>query len=270
MSPCPSDDSLARLGHDSIDRDEWADVAAHVENCEHCVGLLEKLLDQETSVDPAPVMIPANGTLPRIPGFDLESELGRGGMSVVYRAFQSQLNRTVAIKVLPSGPLAGLHERKAWLAEAQCLTRVRHPNIVQIHEAGEVDGWLYLVLEHVPGGSLRDRLEGPIPSRAAAQLMKTVAAAVTAVHATGMLHLDLKPSNILLDSPPDSAWQSVVPRVADFGIARTLADRDASATTMAGPWGTPSYMAPSRPPRRAPGWAVRPISTPWEPSFTSS
>ena len=91
-------------------------------------------------------------------------------------------------------------ERKRWLSEARCVTRVCHPNIVQIHDAGEADGWLYLVLEFVPGGSLKERLRGPVPPRAAAELMRPVAAAMNAVHRAGLLHLDLKPSNILLDS----------------------------------------------------------------------
>jgi eukaryotic-like serine/threonine-protein kinase len=142
--------------------------------------------------------------------------------------------------------MTGSRERKRWLSEARCVTQVCHPNIVQIHEAGEADGWLYLVLEFVPGGSLKERLRGPLPPRAAAELMKPVAAAMTAVHTAGLLHLDLKPSNVLLDSAQDATWQNAFPKVADFGIARSLADRDASATSLGGPWGTPSYMAPEQ------------------------
>src|SRR5271157_4276443 len=137
-------------------------------------------------------------------------------------------------------------ERKRWLSVARCVTRVHHPNVVKFYDAGEADGWLYLVLEFVPGGSLKERLRGPLPPRAAAELMRPVAAAMTAVHTAGLLHLDLKPSNILLDSAHDAPWQDAAPKVADFGIARSLADRDASATSLAGPWGTPSYMAPEQ------------------------
>ena len=102
------------------------------------------------------------------------------------------------------------------------------------------------MLEFVPGGSLKERLSGPVPPRAAAELMRPVAAAMTAVHAAGLLHLDLKPSNILLDSAQDATWKDASPKVADFGIARPLADLDASSTSLAGPWGTPSYMAPEQ------------------------
>ncbi len=246
MSTCPSHATLARLGHDSFDGAEWAAVEAHVQHCEHCVGMLEKLVGHDTATAPAPATLPAEENLPHIPGFDIEGELGRGGMGVVYRAWESKLARTVALKIVPSGPMTGARERRRWLSEARCVTRVNHPNIVQIHDAAEADGWLYLVLEFVPGGSLKERLCGPVPPRAAAQLMRPVAAAVTAVHAAGLLHLDLKPSNILLDSPPESAWNEASPKVADFGIARPLADPDASATRSAGPWGTPFYMAPEQ------------------------
>ena len=140
--------------------------------------------------------------------------------------------------------MAGARERRRWLSEARSLTRVCHPNIVQIHDAAEAGGWLYLVLEFVPGGSLRERLRGPVPPHAAAEIMKPVADALGAVHAAGLLHLDLKPSNILLDSAPDATWKEASPKVADFGIARPLADLNASSTSLAGPWGTPSYMAP--------------------------
>ena len=83
-----------------------------------------------------------------------------------------------------------------------------------------------------------------MPPHAAAEIMKPVADALGAVHAAGLLHLDLKPSNILLDSAPDATWKEASPKVADFGIARPLADLNASSTSLAGPWGTPSYMAP--------------------------
>ncbi len=195
---------------------------------------------------PASASLPAKENLPQIPGFDIQGELGRGGMGVVYRAWEPKLARTVALKIVPSGPMAGARERKRWLSEARCVTRVCHPNIVQIHDAGEADGWLYLVLEFVPGGSLKERLRGPVPPRAAAELLRPVAAAMTAVHRAGLLHLDLKPSNILLDSALEAPWKDASPKVADFGIARPLADLDASSTSLAGPWGTPSYMAPEQ------------------------
>jgi len=246
MSTCPSEETLARLGDDSPDRAEWSEVEEHVQNCKQCARSLEKLLARETNPETVSMSLPADGSLPHIPGFQIEAEIGRGGMGVVYRARQPELARTVALKIVPSGLLTGSRERKRWLLEARCVTQVRHPNIVQIYHAGEAEGWLYLVLEFVPGGSLRERLKGPVPPRAAAELLRPIAAAMTAVHAADLLHLDLKPSNILLDSAAEAAWHEACPKVADFGIARSLADRDTSATSLAGPWGTPSYMAPEQ------------------------
>jgi serine/threonine protein kinase len=244
MSTCPSHETLARLGHDSLDGAAWAAVEAHVQHCAECVGSLEKLAAHGTATAPASASLPPEDSLPRIPGFDIEAELGRGGMGAVYRAWEPKLTRTVALKVVASGPMASARERKRWLLEARCVTRVRHPNIVHIHDAAEAGGWLYLVLEFVPGGSLKERLREPLPPRAAAELLRLVAQAMSAVHEAGLLHLDLKPSNILLDSAPDAPWKDASPKVADFGIARPLADLNASSTSLAGPWGTPSYMAP--------------------------
>ena len=246
MLDCPSDLILARLGHDTLDVVQRTAIEEHVQRCEKCVGVLEKLVSHGTATAPESASLPAEENLPNIPGFAIEGEIGRGGMGVVYRACEPKLARTVALKIVRSGPMTGSRERKRWLSEARCGTRVCHPNVVQLHDADEADGWLYLVLEFVPGGSLRERLGGPLPARAAAELMMPVAAAMTAVHAAGLLHLDLKPSNILLDSSVDAAWKDACPKVADFGLARPLADPGASSTSMAGPWGTPSYMAPEQ------------------------
>ena len=100
--------------------------------------------------------------------------------------------------------------------------RVRDSRVVQIHDVGEANGRLYLVLEYVPGGSLKDRLDGPLPAAAAAALTEKIAGGVAAVHRAGLLHLDLKPSNILLDAEPGAPWESISPKVADFGIARDV------------------------------------------------
>ena len=203
MSTCPSHETLARLGHDSLDGAAWAVVEAHVQHCPDCVHSLEKLAAHGTA--PASASLPPADNLPRIAGFDIEAEVGRGGMGAVYRAWDPKLARTVALKVVANGPMAGARERKRWLSEARSVTRVCHPNIVQIHDAAEAGGWLYLVLEFVRGGSLKERLREPLPPRAAAELLSRVAQAMSAVHEAGLLHLDLKPSNILLDSAPDGA-----------------------------------------------------------------
>ena len=107
MSFCPSDETLVRLGHDSLDGAAWAAVEAHVQHCERCVGTLEKLVSDNTATAAPPASLPAEEDLPRIPGFDIECELGRGGMGAVYRAWEPKLARTVALKIVRSGPMTG-------------------------------------------------------------------------------------------------------------------------------------------------------------------
>jgi serine/threonine protein kinase len=180
--------------------------------------------------------------LPQIPGFGIERELGRGGMGVVYQAYQPSLKRRVALKVVRSGPSSGSRDLIRWLREAQAFSRVCHDNVVRLYQIGEADGWLYLVLELMAGGNLQDRLDRPYAARDAARLLETIAQAVAAIHREGLLHLDLKPSNILLDGTLETARESASPHVGDFGIAYRRDDPEASlaTTTLAGPLGTPS------------------------------
>lgn len=218
-------------------------MEAHVEACPGCQGVLERLAaDSSAWAMPEPELRPRREQPPTIPGFVIERELGRGGMGVVYQAWQPQLGRRVAIKVVGARVGIGADDRRRWLNEALAIGRVRHRNIVPIHEAGEHDGSLYLVLDLIPGGSLAERALGPLAPRVAAGLMATVARAVEHLHRAGLLHLDVKPSNILLDGPPDGGWDQATPMITDLGIART-GDGPAGP---AGIGGTPSYMAPEQ------------------------
>jgi hypothetical protein len=167
-------------------------------------------------------------------------------MGVVYEAWQPQLARRVAIKIVTGNVGTGADDRRRWLREARAIGQVRHRNVVQIHEAGEYDGCLYLVLDLIAGGSLAGRITGPLPAKVAAGLMETVARAVDEIHRAGMLHLDIKPSNILLDGPPDGPWDRITPMIADFGIAWSGDDPGATATGPIGVRGTPSFMAPEQ------------------------
>ena len=173
-----------------------------------------------------------NATIGR---FEIRRELGRGSQSVVYLAWDPQLQREVAIKTLHfSEPDPEVNA--ALLDEARIVSKLHHPNIVPIHDAGEQGGDLYLVFEYVEGGTLQDVLRaggGMAPARAA-NLMRQVVDALAQAHAQGIIHRDLKPSNILLDG-------SGMPRVMDFGIATRRANAGAEA---AGVFGTPAYMAP--------------------------
>ena len=193
-----------------------------------------------------PERLPPPEQPPTIPGFVIERELGRGGMGVVYQAWQPQLDRRVAVKVVSASVGIGAEDRRRWLREARAIGRVRHRNVVQLHEAGEQDGCLYLILDLITGGSLADRITGPLPERVAVELMVAVAQAVDQIHKAGMLHLDIKPSNILLDGPADGPWDQVTPMLADFGIARAGDDPRTTATGLIGVRGTPSFMAPEQ------------------------
>ena len=247
MSPCPSPETLSQLACDSASGSHFATMEAHVQMCANCQEVLERLAaDASVSEERGPGRLAEPEHPPTIPGFVIEGVLGRGGMGVVYQAWQPQLARRVAIKVVSASVGIGAEDRRRWLREAQAIGRVRHRNVVQLHEAGEQDGCLYLVLDLIAGGSLADRVTGPLPARVAVELMATVARAVDQIHRAGMLHLDIKPSNILLDGPPDGPWDQVTPMIADFGIARAGDDPGATATGPIGVRGTPSFMAPEQ------------------------
>ncbi|MFI5457191.1 MAG: protein kinase [Isosphaerales bacterium] len=215
--------------------------------CTNCQEVLERLAaDASVSEGPGPARVPEPEQTPSIPGFVIEGVLGRGGLGVVYQAWQPQLARRVAIKVVSGGVGIAAEDRGRWLREAQAIGRVRHRNVVQLHQAGEQDGCLYLVLDLIPGGSLAKRVSGPLPARVAAGLMATVARAIEHLHQAGIVHLDVKPSNILLDGPPDGRWDQATPMVTDFGIARAGDDPGGTAADPIGVRGTPSYMAPEQ------------------------
>ena len=240
-------------------------LESHVDDCLTCQGKLERAVENDKVADAAfSQVVPLPSVPPVIPGFEIERELGRGGMSIVYQAREPRLNRRVALKLVRSGP-AGSHDHARWLRKARSIARVRHDNVVRLYQVGEAAGWLYLVLDLVPGGSLETRLEIPYDAKAAARLLQSVARTVAAIHAAGILHLDLKPSNILLDGPPELAREQLTPRVSDFGIAFPWNDPDTMAgmTATGGPMGTPRYMAPEQLVGVARPSGRRPMSTGW-------
>ena len=174
---------------------------------------------------------------PSVPGHEIESILGRGGMGVVYKARQTALGRTVALKMILPDAAVGDAELQRFRLEAEAVAKLQHPNIVQIHEIGEVDGRPYFTLEYVPGGSLHHAVKNqPQPPQSAAALVATIARAVDACHRRGIIHRDLKPANVLLQDP-------TTPKIADFGLARSL---DSELTKTGPVLGTPAYMAPEQ------------------------
>src|SRR5437764_15399530 len=172
-------------------------------------GLLPET--QTTSPDPARPGV-READRQGVPGYEILGELGRGGMGVVYKARQTRLNRTVALKMILAGSHAGPDHLARFRTEAEAIARLRHPNVVQIHEVGEHDGLPFFSLEFCPGGSLDRKLAGtPLPPGEAAALVETLARAMQTAHEKGVIHRDLKPANILLAEDGTA-------KVTDFGL----------------------------------------------------
>jgi len=170
--------------------------------------------------------------------YELQAELGRGGMGVVYKALHKDLKRTVALKMVLAGRLSSAKEVQRFRTEAEAAARLNHNNIVQVYEVGCIEGCNYFTMEYINGPSLSQRLsDGPLSSRAAARYVLTIARAVEHAHRQGILHRDLKPGNILLDAEDQ-------PHVADFGLAKKL--DDSGQTRTGAVMGTPSYMPPEQ------------------------
>jgi len=178
------------------------------------------------------------GTI-HLPGYEILTELGRGGMGVVYKARHLDLKRLVALKMIVGAEYASGDQIERFQREAEAVARLQHPNIVQIYEVGQREGRPYFSLEFVDGGSLADNLQGtPLPPAEAAHVVETLARAVHAAHQRGIVHRDLKPGNVLLTSDG-------TPKIADFGLAKQT-DGNSSRTQEGTVVGTPSYMAPEQ------------------------
>jgi tRNA A-37 threonylcarbamoyl transferase component Bud32 len=174
-----------------------------------------------------------------VEGYEIIAELGRGGMGVVYKARQTQVNRLVALKMILSSRHAGQEARKRFQIEAEAVARLQHPNIVQLYEVGEHDGHPFFSLEFCEGGTLAHHLKDePISTERAARLAETLARAMHYAHERGVVHRDLKPANVLLDGAGN-------PKIADFGLAKRL-DGDQGHTQTGEIMGTPDYMAPEQ------------------------
>jgi serine/threonine protein kinase len=175
--------------------------------------------------------------------YHILEQLGEGGMATVYKAYDTRLERDVAVKVIRVDQFApaGLeHILKRFEREAKALAKLTHPNIVHINDYGEHNSIPYLVMDYLPGGTLKQRLGKPIPWQEAARLLTPVAEALGYAHENGVIHRDVKPSNILLTAKGQ-------PMLTDFGIAKMLESEETQALTVTGVgMGTPEYMAPEQ------------------------
>ncbi|MDV7390981.1 protein kinase, partial [Arthrospira platensis SPKY1] len=170
--------------------------------------------------------------------YQVLGEVGRGGMAVVYRAYDPRFRREVAVKVLPRQFTHDHTFRSRFEREAQTIATLEHPAIVPVYDFGEEDEQPYLVMRYMSGGSLADRLQtGRLNLQQAAEMMATIAGALEYAHARGVVHRDLKPGNILFDDQHN-------PYLADFGIAK-LAEATTSITGSS-IIGTPAYMSPEQ------------------------
>jgi hypothetical protein len=208
-------------------------LAVQFELQRHLAGRLESTGPAGTEPLAAP-----GPALPAVPGYEVLSELGRGGMGVVYQARQVQLGRLVALKMILAGGQAAEEDLARFRTEAEAIARLQHPHIVQIHEIGEYQGQPFFSLEFCPGDALDKKLAGtPLPPREAAELVQTLARAMQAAHQAHVIHRDLKPANVLLAADG-------TPKITDFGLAKKLDEIGQTQTGAA--VGTPSYMAPEQ------------------------
>ena len=206
------------------------------------LGLLHDEDENATDQEPMPRRIhgaPQAKILGDFGDYELLNEIGRGGQGVVYRAHQKSLNRTVALKVIGLGPWATEAHLKRFRREAEAAASLDYPFIVPIHEVGERDGCCYFSMNFIEGGQLDEVVRRePMSIRQAAELIAKVARTVHYAHEHGILHRDIKPGNILLDTKGE-------PHLTDFGLAR-LVEAESTVTRTLEAMGTPSYMAPEQ------------------------
>ena len=189
--------------------------------------------------NPRAESLPRGHTVRYFGDYEIEKELGRGGMGVVYKAKQVSLNRSVALKMIKAGMLADEADLQRFQNEAEAVALLDHPGIVPVYEVGEYDDQRYFSMKLVEGGNLADQLvtlkDNP---RAAATLLAETAEAVYHAHMRGILHRDLKPANILVDAEGH-------PHVTDFGLAKRV-EGDMEMTQSGAILGTPAYMSPEQ------------------------
>ena len=189
---------------------------------------------------------PVPGNTGQIASYEMVSELGRGGMAVVYRARDVRLGRWVALKVLGEDLARDEAFRRRFIRESRAAAAVDHPNIIPIFDAGEVNGVLFIAMRYVGGQDVHSLLNrtGPLPSARATGIVAQVASALDAAHASGLVHRDVKPANMLLDGLAEDGSEDHV-YLSDFGISKT--SQSTTNLTLTGQvLGTLNYLAPEQ------------------------
>jgi serine/threonine protein kinase len=274
---CPGEQTLHAFRAGRLDAAAARAVRVHLDGCAECRDWLREAepLDPETEPTseavltppsaapmaptiPAGVVRPPDDTDPllgvtclrpsnnpealgRIGSYDVMCVLGRGGMGVVLKAFDTSLHRTVAIKLLSPHLATSRKAHRRFLREARAAAGINHPNVVTIHAVEEQEGMPYLVMEYVPGQTLRQRIRagGPFDLASLLRIGAQVAAGLAAAHRHGVIHRDIKPANIMLEDGIERA------KITDFGLALVALDV-AQLTSADNVLGTPAYMSPEQ------------------------
>lgn len=232
VSPDEADEAAAAAGDDRPIDPTGFDSTLPIKSQGPRVRLVDNLV--EATAESTQPMLPC-----RFGDYVLERILGRGGMGVVYLAHQVNLERPVAIKMIRSGCLAGEEEIQRFYAEARSAARLDHPNIVSVHQCGEIDGHHFFSMDFIPGSDLARLVQaGALSPITAARYARDVARTIAYAHRQGVLHRDLKPANVLVDEQ-----DQVV--ITDFGLAKLMGS-ESGLTRSGAALGTPSYMSPEQ------------------------
>lgn len=247
---CPDENVLTQIVEGRLAGAELHRLHAHIDGCRACAELLVELgrLDQRTATSE---QVPPASASPALVGrYEVLDVLGRGGMGTVYLAFDPELDRKVALKVLHVG---NDRAQERLLREARAMARLSHPNVVQVHEVGSFVGGRFIAMELVEGGTLKSWATGR-PSKDVLRACIDAGRGLQAAHAAGLVHRDFKPANVLCDAQGRS-------RVTDFGLVSSPSEsldesQDAPSRRSASPQtldtrtgavlGTPAYMAPEQ------------------------
>lgn len=263
------DKTLQELVFGEEESQSWVTAAAHVETCDHCLERLKTISDAGAEFEKEAVTLLSDcpdetadeaiagprveadsfqffspprhpEMLGRLGRYDIERQIGAGGMGVVLKGFDTELNRPVAIKILARHLAHSGAARQRFAREAKAAAAVVHEHVVAIHNVETDDEFPFLVMQFVPGESLQTRVdrEGPLDSKQILRIGIQAAAGLAAAHEQGVIHRDVKPANILLESSVERIL------LTDFGLARTV--DDASLTHTGIVTGTPHYMSPEQ------------------------